>query len=169
MVDVTLRKWSEHDLNLLVRGNAPSMTEHLGGPESDEEVVVRHNNYLRFWTEGSARMYVINADGQPAGAIGWWTTRWRGADVYETGWFVLPEEQGRGIARAAVALLINDAVQHGTLPTLTAYPSTANAASNALCATSGFTNEGVEPISFRGVDFNVNAWALDLRRRPHTT
>jgi RimJ/RimL family protein N-acetyltransferase len=138
------------------------MTEHLGGPESDDEIFTRHNNYLRYWNKGGARMFVIVADEVAVGAIGWWTSEWRGEDVHETGWFVVPEAQGAGVARAAVPLVINDARRHGTRPLLLAYPSVTNKPSNALCAGSGFSLAGVEQFPFRGVVLTVNAWVLDL-------
>jgi RimJ/RimL family protein N-acetyltransferase len=138
------------------------MTEHLGGPESDDEVVTRHENYLRHWNTGSARMFVMDADGSSVGAIGWWTTQWRDEDVHETGWFVVPESQGRGIAGAAVALLISDARQFGTLRLLTAFPAITNEPSNALCAKSGFDLAGVAEFPFRGTVLHVNAWVLHL-------
>ncbi|MGM1017202.1 MAG: GNAT family N-acetyltransferase [Actinomycetota bacterium] len=162
MTTVMLRRWADDDRDLLVRGNAADMTEHLGGPESDEEVRVRHENYLRFWREGTARMYAIVVDGESVGAIGWWTTRWREEDVHETGWFVLPHAQGRGVARAAVNLIIDDAREHGDRRLLTAYPSVDNTASNALCAGCGFERIGQETFPFRGRVLDVNVWVLRL-------
>jgi RimJ/RimL family protein N-acetyltransferase len=144
------------------RGNTPAMTEHIGGPESDDEVITRHENYLRYWNKGSARMFVIEADAVAVGGVGWWTNQWREADVHETGWFVVPEAQGRGIAAAAVALLIEDTRRFGTFPLLTAFPSVSNAPSNALCAKSGFALSGTEEFPFRGTILTVNAWVLQL-------
>lgn len=162
MVDVTLRAWSHADRLLLARGNTPAMTAHLGGPETEDEVTARHNNYLRYWRDGTARMFAVKAYGVTAGAIGWWSTRWRDEDVHETGWFVVPEMQGLGIARAAVALVVEDARRHGAHPLLTAFPSVTNVASNALCASTGFTWRGTDTVTFRGTTLHVNAWAVEL-------
>jgi RimJ/RimL family protein N-acetyltransferase len=162
-VDVTLRPWSDGDLDLLFRGNAADMTEHLGGPESDDAVNKRHKNYLRFWREGSARMFTILVDGEPVGGIGWWYSQWRDNDVQETGWFVVPEAQGRGIAQSAVGLIIHDARKNGTKRLLTAYPSVTNGASNALCERSGFRLLDEETFEFRGTTLTSNVWVLDLR------
>jgi RimJ/RimL family protein N-acetyltransferase len=162
MATVTIRPWAADDLDLLVRGNAATMTEHLGGPETDDEVRARHTRYLRFWREGSARMFAIEADGEPVGGIGWWTTQWNGEDVHETGWFVIPGAQGRGIARAAATLVIDDAVQYGTQRLLTACPSVDNVASNLLCERSGFTRGEIESFAFRGTTLTVTMWMLDL-------
>ena len=165
MATVTLRPWSTDDLDLLAQANTASMTAHLGGPESDDEVRTRHTNYLRYWREGTARMFVIEADGEPVGGIGWWTTQWNGDDVHETGWFVIPAAQGRGIALAATALVIEDAVKYGTQKLLTACPSVDNRASTSLCERSGFVRGEVESFPFRGTTLTVRMWTLDLEAR----
>src|SRR5882757_347071 len=99
---VRLEPWSSDDLWLLRRTNAPEMTEHLGGPETEEQLLARHARYQRIDGAGG-RMYrvVLEPDGEVAGSIGFWEQTWRGEKVYETGWGVLPEFQGRGIAVAA--------------------------------------------------------------------
>jgi RimJ/RimL family protein N-acetyltransferase len=168
MTDITIRPWSTGDLPLLIRANDVAMTTHLAGPESDEEVCARQSRYLRLWEEGGARMFVIVADGQSVGGIGWWDTQWRGDDVHETGWFVLPEAQGRGIARRALALIIEDARTHGNAKLLAAFPAVDNEPSNALCRTSGFTHVAVESFPFRGQTLLVNAWVLELERDSST-
>ena len=169
MVTVTLRPWAAGDLDLLFRANAENMTEHIGGPESDNEVRARHHKYLRFWREGGARMFTILADGERVGGIGWWTTQWRGEHVQETGWFVIPEAQRQGIAGAATALIIDDAVRFGVNRLLTASPSIHNVASNALCERSGFTRGGVETFPFRGTELTVTMWTLNLEALRHKT
>jgi RimJ/RimL family protein N-acetyltransferase len=37
-------------------------------------------------------------DGEAAGSVGYWEKDWRSGTVYETGWMVLPEHQGLGLA-----------------------------------------------------------------------
>jgi len=46
VAQVRLDAWSAGDLDLLRRVNAPEMTTHLGGPETDEQVVARHRRCL---------------------------------------------------------------------------------------------------------------------------
>lgn len=164
MSEIALRRWMPSDLELLVRGNSPEMTRHLGGPESDIEVVARHHRYLDFWATGTAARPFVVVDGAEAvGAIGHWDTEWRGEPVRETGWFVLPELQGRSIGSAAVVLIVEDARAHsGGRALLTAFPAVENVPSNALCRRSGFENRGAEIFPFRGVELSVNAWVLDL-------
>lgn len=163
MVSIDIRPWTQDDLPLLVTANMVEMTQHLAGPESDDQVRVRHQNYLDYWRDGTARMFAVTADGESVGGIGWWTTLWRGEKVHETGWFTVPGAQGRGIARAALALIIDDARAHRRHDLLTAFPSVDNGPSNALCEKCGFRVNGVESFPFRGQELTVNAWTLDLR------
>jgi len=159
---IGLRKWAPSDLPLLHRGNAPGMTVHIAGPETDEQVGERHEKYLRLWREGAARMFVVEDDGVAAGAIGWWTTEWDGQPVHETGWFIVPEAQGKGIGHAAVSLMIQDAREHHTQRLLTAFPSEKNLPSNALCRAAGFEHVSTRAFPFRGQTLQTNVWVLDL-------
>ncbi|HYB27219.1 MAG TPA: GNAT family N-acetyltransferase [Solirubrobacteraceae bacterium] len=40
------------------------------------------------------------------GSVGFWTKEWREERIYEVGWMVVPEFQGRGIAVAVTAQAI---------------------------------------------------------------
>lgn len=44
---------------------------------------------------------VDGVTGAGVGSVGFWTQEWRDEHVYEVGWMVVPEFQGRGIAVAA--------------------------------------------------------------------
>jgi RimJ/RimL family protein N-acetyltransferase len=46
------------------------------------------------------------ASGAGVGSVGFWTKGWRDEHVYEVGWMVVREFQGRGIAVAATAQAI---------------------------------------------------------------
>ncbi|OWP55972.1 MAG: hypothetical protein B2I17_08295 [Thermoplasmatales archaeon B_DKE] len=61
-----------------------------------------------------------------------WETEWKGENGWETGWFVIPEFQGKGIATAAVRILIGQLARLNRDP-IFAYPSVNNEASNAMC------------------------------------
>ena len=101
---VTLVPWGGSDLPLLQRlMGDPRMTEHLGGPESPDKLRDRQKRYERL--DGGDRMFKIvdDSSGAGAGSVGFWTTEWRDEQVYEVGWMVVPECQGRGIAVAAAA------------------------------------------------------------------
>ena len=104
---VTLKPWGSGDLPLLERlmGN-PRMTEHLGGPESPDKLRERQGRYERL--DGGDRMFKIVevASGAGVGSVGFWTKDWREDQVYEIGWMVVPEFQGRGIAITATTQAI---------------------------------------------------------------
>ena len=83
--------------------------------------------------------------------------------MWECGWSILPEAQGRGVATAAAALMIDDARRRGTHRRLHALPSVDNAASNALCRTLGFELLGEAEVDYpKGHMMRSNDWRLDL-------
>src|SRR5947208_4811273 len=89
----------------------PRMTEHLGGRESPEKLRERQGRFERL--EGGDRMFKIVDMGSGVGSVGFWTKEWRDEQVYEVGWMVVPEFQGRGIAAAATAQAIEIAKRDG--------------------------------------------------------
>ncbi len=161
-VDVTLHRWSPGDQSVLERANTPEMTRFLGGPETPEKLLERHENYLRHWESGHAHMFRIDVDGVPAGSIGWWRIEHKGTPAYETGWGVEPEWQGRGVARLALRRLIADVRADGERTLLVAYPGVENPGSNALCRGAGFTHTGSETAPWRGGELTFNIWELDM-------
>jgi RimJ/RimL family protein N-acetyltransferase len=161
---IRLEAWTEADLSLLRATNSPEMTEHLGGPETDSQVLDRHRRYLDLGDPGAAQMLaVVLRDGRRAGVIGYWERPWRDGLTYETGWSVLPVFQGRGIATAAaraVALLARAQRRHGHLH---AFPAVDHPASNAICRKAGFTLLGEADIEYPpGSIMRCNEWRLDL-------
>jgi RimJ/RimL family protein N-acetyltransferase len=163
---VRIEPWGEGDLPLLKKllGD-PAMTEHLGGPESDEQLVKRQARYERLTQEGKGRMFKIvhEATGEAVGSVGYWDSNHHGEDIYEMGWLVLPAFQGRGIASAAVAQALAIARSDGKYRSLHAFPSIDNPPSNALCRKLGFTL--VEECEFeypKGSFMRCNDWRLDL-------
>ena len=165
--DVALRPWAAGDLRLLQRllGD-PEMTRHLGGPESQEAIRARHERYLVADPEKHG-LFAVTA-GPAAEAVGWvgyWESEWRGELVWECGWNVLPEAQGRGVATAAAALMIDDARRRGRHRHLHAIQAVGNAASNALCRRLGFELLGEVEVDYpTGVVMRSNDWRLDLVR-----
>jgi RimJ/RimL family protein N-acetyltransferase len=70
---------------------------------------------------------------EKVGSVGYWDRMWENGSIYEIGWSVLPQYQGRGIATAGVAQAIVNAnieQKHGFIH---AFPSINNAASNTVC------------------------------------
>lgn len=162
--EITLRLWSAADLPLLQRlMGDPAMTEHLGGPETAEQIRSRHERYTRLPQVGENRMFVILAGGVVAGNIGYWMSEWRDEPVWETGWAVLPEFQGQGIATRALALLLEKLRAAGGPRLLCAFPAVDNGASNAVCRKAGFVLAATEPGEYPpGQYMQVNVWRLDL-------
>jgi RimJ/RimL family protein N-acetyltransferase len=163
---VHIEPWAEGDLALLERTlGDPAMMEHLGGPESREEIAARHARYLA----GAERdpQFKIVANDAAAGWVGYWERDWREREIYEVGWSVLPGFQGRGIARAATAQAVAHARSAGRRRFVHAFPSVDNAPSNAICARCGFTL--LEPCDFEypaGSLMRCNDWRLDLVAGP---
>ncbi|HTT30839.1 MAG TPA: GNAT family N-acetyltransferase [Solirubrobacteraceae bacterium] len=162
---VTLEPWGSGDLPLLERlMGDPRMTEHLGGPESPEKLRERQQRYERL--EGGDRMFKIVevASGAGVGSVGFWAKDWRNEQVYEIGWMVVPEFQGRGVAVAATAQAIELAKRDDEHGFMHAFPSVDNAPSNAICRKLGF--ELLEACEFefpKGHFMTCNDWRLNLR------
>ncbi|MBN9618613.1 MAG: GNAT family N-acetyltransferase [Actinobacteria bacterium] len=163
-VTVTLEPWDGGDLPLLERlMGDPGMTEHLGDPESPDKLRERQDRYERL--TGGDRMFKIVdvASGAGVGSVGYWTKTWRGEQVYEIGWMVVPEFQGRGVAVTATAQAIELAKRDSKHRVVHAFPNVDNAASNAMCRKLGF--ELVEACEFefpKGHFMTCNDWRLDL-------
>ncbi|HZE31908.1 MAG TPA: GNAT family N-acetyltransferase, partial [Actinoallomurus sp.] len=135
---------------------------HLGGPEAEEQVLKRHARYLDAET-ASGGMFTIVLDGMTAGSIGYWEREWQDETVYETGWNVLPEFQGMGVATAAAKAIIDRASAAGRHRWLHAYPSVDNPASNAICRKAGFTFAGEHDFEFpKGRFMRCNDWRHEL-------
>ena len=166
-IEVGLRPWSEGDVGLLERlMGDPLMTDHLGGPETPEKIRNRNERYAAIGDASTGAMFVITAgpDDASAGSIGYWSREWRGEAAWETGWSVLPEFQGRGIATRAATLVVARARMDGAHRFLHAFPSVDNAASNAVCRNAGFTLLGEYEFEYPpGTAMPCNDWVMDLR------
>ena len=159
-----IEPWGDGDLPLLeaLLGD-PAMMEHLGGPESPEKIRERQ---ARYEPADSGMFKIVDvASGEGVGSVGYWPRGWRGDEINEIGWSVLPQFQGRGIARAATALMIELARAETDRRFLHAFPSVGNPPSNAICRTLGFTLIGACEFEYPpGSVLRVNDWRLDLSR-----
>lgn len=166
---VILKAWASADLPLLERlMGDPLMTEHLGGPESPDKLRERQGRYERL--EGGDRMFKIVelASGAGVGSVGFWTKDWREEQVYEVGWMVVPEFQGRGIAMAATEQAIQIARRDHKHRFMHAFPNVDNVPSNAICRKLGFAL--LEACEFEfppGHLMTCNDWRLELRASDH--
>jgi len=164
--DYRIEPWGAGDLPLLHRllGD-PAMTEHLGGPETPEKIEERHERYLRGETGRVEMFKVVDEEGTPVGSVGYWERDEDDEKVYETGWMVLPEFQGRGIATRATELVIERVRAEGDHQWLYAYPGVDNHPSNAICRKLGFELVEVEEFEYPKGSGNImrcNDWRLDL-------
>jgi RimJ/RimL family protein N-acetyltransferase len=160
--------WGEDDLPLLHRllGD-PAMMEHLGGPESPEKIEERHGRYLDGQTPAKMFKVVETATGESVGSVGYWEREANEGQVWETGWMVLPEFQGRGIATEATRQVIDLCRAEQTHRYLYAYPSVDNEPSNAICRKLGFELVDVEEYEYPNGSGNIlrcNDWRFDLSR-----
>lgn len=163
---VHLERWGAGDFSLLeaLLGD-PAMMDHLGGPESHEQLVERQARYERLADSPTDRMFKIidEATGEAVGSVGYWERDWQGEQVYEAGWSVLPAFQGRGIAGMATAQAIASARADGKHRFLHAFPSVDNPPSNALCHKLGFTLLGECEFEYpKGHLMRCNDWQFDL-------
>jgi RimJ/RimL family protein N-acetyltransferase len=150
---------------LLARLNSPEMTEHLGGPETTEQLEIRHRRYVA--AAGSETEYtyvvVLLPEMVSAGNVNFWDRDWKGEPVYEMGWGVLPEFQGRGIASAAVAQALELARATMRRKVVHAFPSVDNAPSNGICRRTGFELLGETEFEYpKGHWMRCNDWRFRL-------
>jgi RimJ/RimL family protein N-acetyltransferase len=157
-----LELWGPDDRPLLERlVGDPAMMEHLGGPESAEKISERQARY----EQPDSRQFKIIEEpgGEPIGWVGYWEREWRGERVFEIGWSVVPEAQGRGLASSATAQAIELARAERTHKYMHAYPNVENAPSNAICRKLGFTLLGAQEFEFPpGNPMRCNDWRLEM-------
>ena len=133
----------------------PGGHARLGGPIPRERIQGIHERRLDdpWWLK------IVPDPGGPAvGTIGIWPEELDGETVHETGWMVLPEHQGRGLASAALAKLIQLVEADEQFDSMHAFPPVSNAPSNALCRKSGFKLIGERDFVYAGRTLRCNHW-----------
>jgi RimJ/RimL family protein N-acetyltransferase len=159
---VRIEPWGTADLALLHACLAdPAMMEHLGGPERAEKIAERQTRYEQ---PGSRQFKIVDeASGEGVGWVGYWERVWQDDEIFEMGWAVIPAFQGRGIASAATIEAVAIARAERTRRSMHAYPSAANAASNAVCRKAGFEFQGAFEFEYpKGHMMVCNDWRADL-------
>jgi RimJ/RimL family protein N-acetyltransferase len=167
---IRIEPWSSDDLDLLHRLNAPEMTVYLGGPETGEQVLDRHQRYLALNANEAGHMFriVLLPAGVAIGGVGIWESDWKGEAAWETGWGVLPEYQGRGIATIATRLVIDYVRAIGRFDGVYAFPGVDNAGSNAICRKVGFAKVGEDEFEYpKGSFMRCAIWRFPLRDSDH--
>lgn len=83
---IQIKPWEDNDLDLLFLINAPEMMQHLGGPESKDQILKRHKRYLELGNRGRMFSIKLLPELETVGSVGYWQTTWNNESVYETGW-----------------------------------------------------------------------------------
>lgn len=163
--DLRLEPWADEDLDLELRSNTEELMAHLGGVQPRDAIIARHRRYLDLPANGTGQIFRIALSDAPnAGNIGYWEREWHGEQVYEMGWLVLPEFQGRGIASTAASLTTDHIRATGRHRYVHAFPKVTHDASNRVCRKAGFTLLGEVDFEYpKGNPVRSNDWRLDLR------
>ena len=167
--ELSFRAYADGDMWVLEKTlGDPTQMVYLNGPESAEKLQKRHKLFLAMSADQHAGcMYTITMGpgNAPVGNVGYWEAEQDGQKGWETGWFVLPEFQGKGIATAAIRMLVNHVAKLDRR-FLFAYPSVDNSPSNAICKKLGFVLTGEVDSEYppgSGSHLRVNIWRLDLK------
>ncbi|GAA1990757.1 GNAT family N-acetyltransferase [Kitasatospora viridis] len=169
----------------------PVMMAELGGPLPPEGVERRLAKDVASAAADRDWIKVIEVDGQVAGTVVLWTHQEPSPDSHsnqpadegpaaespagpgeparrtsEMGWMVLPEFQGRGLARRAVRELLELAAADGRWGRVHANPGVTNGPSNGICRSVGFTLLGERDIEFAGRVLRCNHWVHDTPPAP---
>jgi RimJ/RimL family protein N-acetyltransferase len=167
--DIRLEPWDDRALEFERVANVAEMKVHLGGVETDQALLNRHERVRAIVEGGRAGMFLVHvADSpDPVGSVGYWEREWRGETVYETGWKVLPAFQGRGLAAAASAAALHHAAARGRHRWTHAFPKVGNDASSGVCRKVGFELLGECDFEYpAGNPIVVHDWRYDLHTDP---
>lgn len=156
--DVTL-----DDLRLYERLRCdPVMMAELGGPQPKEGIPDKLSADVADVERDRSWISVIETDdGDAAGSVCIWRHDEHGETISEVGWMVLPEFQGQGLGRAATAAILGRARADGRWGAIHAYPGVANAPSNGICRSLGFTLIETVDIEWVGRTLRTNHWQID--------
>lgn len=137
----------------------PRVMAELGGPWSAEEAGNAHRRRIKAIADGNWWFKIVPEPGAEAvGTIGVWPSDFEGDAISETGWMILPEHQGKGLASAALALLLERASAEKRWGDIHAFPGIPNGASNALCRKLGFELVGQMTADYAGRTLECNHW-----------
>jgi RimJ/RimL family protein N-acetyltransferase len=162
---VSLQRWTQADLPLLVRLNAPEVMTHLGGPETAEQLATRQRRYVDAANSDTTYVFsiVIDPGHLSVGQVAFWERSWHKEAVFEMGWSVVPEFQGQGIGSRGAALALALAGETGKHRFVHAFPSVDNEASNAICRKLGFVVLEECDLEYPpGHTMRCNSWRFDL-------
>jgi RimJ/RimL family protein N-acetyltransferase len=143
----------------------PVMMAELGGPLPADGIPAKvRRDVADAEADRNWILMIVPEDERPelvAGIVTLWPQKEHGDPFSEIGWMVLPEYQGRGLAKAATAELLARAGADGRWGTVHAFPNVTNAASNGVCRSLGFTLAGEVEVDFAGSTFTTNHWLIE--------
>jgi RimJ/RimL family protein N-acetyltransferase len=143
----------------------PVMMAELGGPLPREGIEEKVAHDVRAAAAGDSwiKMIVPGADPEAvAGSVTLWSHDGDGGEpVSEIGWMVLPEFQGRGLAKQAVRMLLELARDDGSWGLVHAFPATTNGPSNGICRSLGFRFADERDVTFAGRVLRSNHWVIN--------
>jgi RimJ/RimL family protein N-acetyltransferase len=165
-VTVQLRPVEVSDVDVYVRMRCdPVMMAELGGVQPREGLEAKVLRDVRATAANEAWIFMIVPHEDEPHTTAGTVAIYKGGDalaaVSEIGWMVLPEFQGRGLAKAAVRSVLQCAARESLWGTLHARTSVTNAPSNAICRSLGFVLVGQEEYVFADIPFQTNHWKIE--------
>ncbi|WP_051969614.1 GNAT family N-acetyltransferase [Kitasatospora azatica] len=158
-----LRDVEPADLDAYLRMRCdPQMMAELGGPLPPEGMAAKVARDVasaaadRDWIK-----MIALEDDATAGTVTLWNHELDGRAFSEIGWMVLPEYQGRGLAKQAVAAVLGLAAADGRWGLVHAFPATTNGPSNGICRSLGFSLLGEREVLFAGRSLRTSHWVFD--------
>ncbi|MGH2590890.1 MAG: GNAT family N-acetyltransferase [Actinomycetota bacterium] len=144
--------------------DARTMRE-LGGPLPEDALENKLRGIVDEVRAGTVWYSVIESDGVASGTVCIWEhpDEVTGEPISEIGWMVLPSQQGRGLASAAVREIVGRARAERRWGSINAFPAVTNGASNAICRKSGFAHIGEREVDYAGRTLRCNHWVLDAQ------
>ncbi|WP_329110490.1 GNAT family N-acetyltransferase [Micromonospora sp. NBC_01699] len=161
-----LRNVQPGDVEAYVRMRCdPVMMADLGGPlprTGIEAKVARDAERAAADTDWI--MMIVPDGNRPelvAGTVALWSHDNDGEVVSEIGWMVLPEFQGRGLAKRSALALLERARDERRWGPVHAYPASTNGPSNGICRSLGFTLVGEQEVTFADRLLRSHHWVID--------
>lgn len=166
-----LRNVELDDFDVYVRMRCdPVMMAELGGPQPREGIEAKVRRDVESAAADLEWIKMIipdeSASDVVAGTVVLWSHKESGVGgeqepITETGWMVLPEFQGRGLAKLAERELLRLAHADGRWGLVHAFPGATNGPSNGICRSLGFRFVDTRDITFAGRTLRTNHWIID--------
>jgi RimJ/RimL family protein N-acetyltransferase len=159
---VELRDVVPEDVESYVRMRCdPVMMADLGGPLPREGMEAKVARDVKDAAADVSWIKMIIPDESTPDVVAGTVTLWQEEGLTEIGWMVLPEFQGRGLAKAAVREVLHSAKDRWG--PIHAYPGVENGPSNGICRSLGFELLEEQEKTFAGRVLRSNHWVFQPR------